>query len=80
MLCADDAGIVSRIALSSKKMVVIIVNVRREFGLTVSEAKTETMCIRLKEYGEVRFDANAVDQMLLTNRRTNYYIPWGVHQ
>lgn len=39
----DDAGIVSRTALSSERIMAIIVD--REFGQTVSEAKAATMCM-----------------------------------
>ena len=45
MLYADDACIVSRTPSSLEKMVTVIVTACREFGLTVSEAKTETMLL-----------------------------------
>ena len=43
MLYADDAGIVSRSRNSPAKMMADIIAVCGSFGLTVSEAKTETM-------------------------------------
>ena len=48
MLYADDAGVVSRSPKQPKKMMEVIVVVRTAFGLTVSETKTETMCLRAK--------------------------------
>ncbi|CAB1117850.1 unnamed protein product [Ectocarpus sp. CCAP 1310/34] len=49
MLCADDAGIDSRSAEGLARMMTIIVEVFREFGLTVSEKKTETLLMRAKD-------------------------------
>ncbi|CAB1113062.1 unnamed protein product [Ectocarpus sp. CCAP 1310/34] len=48
-LYADDAGIVSKSADGLARMMTIIVEVFREFGLTVSERKTETLVMRVKE-------------------------------
>ena len=48
MLYADDAGVVSRLPEQLRKMVEVIVVMCAAFGLTVSEAKTETMCLRAK--------------------------------
>ena len=50
MLYADDAGVVSRSLVSRsldqlRKMIEVIVVVCAAFGLTVSEAKTETICV-----------------------------------
>ena len=45
MICADNAGVVSQSPYQQRKMVGVIVVV---FGLTVSEAKTENMCLRAK--------------------------------
>lgn len=58
MLYAVDAVIVSlsHEAPSSEKMAVIIVNLCKEFGLTVSKEKMETMCMPLDKYGAVRSD------------------------
>ena len=48
MLYADDAGLVSRSPEQLRNMMEVIVVVCAAFGLTVSEAKTETMCLRAK--------------------------------
>ena len=45
MLYADDACIVSRSPQGLAKMMEVIVEVCRAFGLTVSAKKTETMCM-----------------------------------
>eukprot|EP00752_Nemacystus_decipiens_P018362 g16473.t1 len=49
MLYADDAGVVSKSAEGLGRMMTIIVEVFREFGLTVSERKTLTLVMRVKE-------------------------------
>ena len=48
MLYADDAGVVSRSPEQLRKMMEAIVVVCAAFGLTVTEAKTEIMCLRAK--------------------------------
>ena len=48
MLIADDAGVVSQTPDQLAKMIGAIAVVCAAFGLTVSEAKTETMCLRTK--------------------------------
>ena len=48
MLYADDARIVSQSPEQLRKMIGVIVFVCAAFGLTVSEAKTEIMCLRAK--------------------------------
>ena len=48
MLYADDAGIVSQSPEQLRKIMVMIVVVCASFGLNVSEAKTEIMCLRAK--------------------------------
>ena len=48
MLYADDAGVVSRSPKQLRKMMEVIVVVCAAFDLTVSEAKTEIMCLRAK--------------------------------
>ena len=45
MLYANDAGIVSRSSESLEIMISVIVRVAGQFGLIVSEPKTETMCM-----------------------------------
>ena len=46
MLYADDAGVVSRSPEQLIKMMEVIVVMCAAFGLTVSEAKTDIMCLR----------------------------------
>ena len=48
MLYADDAAVVSQSPEQLSKMMVVIVTVCAAFGLTVSEAKTEIMCLRTR--------------------------------
>ena len=48
MLYADDAGVVSKSPEQLRKMMDVIVTVCAAFGLTVSEAKTEIMCLRTR--------------------------------
>ena len=48
MLYADDAEVVSQSPEQLRKMMGVIVVVCVAFGLTVSEAKTEIMCLRTK--------------------------------
>ena len=48
MLYADDAGAVSQSPEQLRKIMGVIVVVCAAFGLTVSEAKTEIMCLRAK--------------------------------
>ena len=50
MLYADDAGIVSRSSEGLERMMTVIVTACSAFGLTVSEAKTEIICLQTK-YG-----------------------------
>ena len=45
MLFADDAGIVSRSSEGLERMMTVIVTACSAFGLTVSEAKTEILCL-----------------------------------
>eukprot|EP00903_Cladosiphon_okamuranus_P006755 g6589.t1 len=49
MLYADDTLVVSKSAEGLARMMTVIVEVFREFGLTVSEKKTETLLMRVKE-------------------------------
>ena len=48
MLYADGAGVVSHSPEQLRKMMEVVVVVCAAFGLTVSEAKTEIMCLRAK--------------------------------
>ena len=63
MLYADDAGIVSRSSEGLERMMTAIVTACSSFGLTVSEAKTEIMCLETKGGGEVTFTINAAGQV-----------------
>ena len=48
MLYADDAGVVSQSPEPLRKMMGVIVFVCAVFGFTVSETKTEIMCLHAK--------------------------------
>ena len=65
MLYADDAGVASQSPEQLKKMVGVIVAVCAAFGLTVSEAKTEIICLRAKGMPEstATFSVKAADQV-----------------
>ena len=65
MLYADDAGVVSRSPDQLRKMMEVIVVVCAAFGLTVSEAKTETICLCAKGMPEstARFSIEAAGQV-----------------
>ena len=52
VLYADDAGVVSRSPEQLRKVMGVIVVVCVAFGLTVSEAKTEIICLRAKRMPE----------------------------
>ena len=61
MLYVDDAGVVSQPPEQRRKMMRVIVVVCAAFGLTLSEAKTEIMCLRAKGMPEftVKFSIEA---------------------
>ena len=65
MLYADDAGVVSQSPEQLRKMVRVIVVVCAAFGLIVSEAKTEIMCLRAKGMPEstATFSVEAAGQV-----------------
>ena len=63
MLYADDAGIVSRSPNGLERMMTVIVTACDAFGLTVSEAKTEIMCLQTKDGGNVPFTVTAAGQV-----------------
>ena len=46
ILYADDAGVVSKSTEQLRKMIGVIVGIWAAFGLTVSQAKTEIVCLR----------------------------------
>ena len=53
MLYGDDEGLVSRTTEGLGRMTTVIVTGRSAFGLTVSEAKTEIMCVKTEDGGKV---------------------------
>ena len=63
MLYADDAGIVSRSSERLERMTTVIVTACSSFGLTVSEANTEIVCLQTKGGGKVSFTINAAGQV-----------------
>ena len=63
ILYADDAGIVSRPPEGPEKMMMVIVTASAAFGLTLSEARTEIMCLHMKVGGYVAFTVTAAGQM-----------------
>ena len=65
MLYANDAGVVSRLPKKLRKMMRVIVVVCAAFGLTVSEAKTEIICLCMKGMPEATtiFSVEAAGQM-----------------
>ena len=60
MLDADDAGVVSRSPEGLEKMMTVIVTACAAYGLMVSEAKTEIMCLQTKGGGHVPFTVTCV--------------------
>ena len=75
-LYADDAGVVSRSPEQLRKMMEVIVVVCAAFGLTVLEAKTETMCLRAKGMPEstATFSVEAAGQVY---NQTNEFVYLG---
>ena len=73
MLYADDAGVVSQSPEQLRKMMGVIVVVCAAFGLTVSEAKTEIMCLRVKGMPEstATYSVEAADQVY---NQTNEFV------
>ena len=76
MLYADDAGVVSRSPEQLRKMMEVIVVVCAAFGLTVSEARTEIMCLRAKGLPEstATFSVEAAGQVY---NQTNEFVYLG---
>ena len=62
MLYGGDAGTVSRSSEGLERMLAVIMNAYSALGLTVSEAKTEKVCLRTKGGGKVLFIINAASQ------------------
>ena len=63
MLYADDTGIVSRSPEGLEKMVTVIASACSAFGLTVSDAKTNIMCLQSNGEGHVPFTVTAAGQV-----------------
>ena len=76
MFYADDAGVVSQFPEKLRKIVGVIVVVYAAFGLTLSEAKTEIMCLRIKEMPEstATFSVEAAGQVY---NQTNGFVYLG---
>ena len=76
MLYADDDGVVSRSPEQLRKMMEVIVVVCAAFRLTVSEAKTEIMCLRAKGMPEstATFSVAAAGQVY---NQTNEFVYLG---
>ena len=76
MFYADDAGVVSQSPEQLRKMMGMIVVVCAAFGLTVSEAKTEIMCLRTKAIPEfaATFSVEAAGQVY---NQTNEFLYLG---
>ena len=63
MLFADDAGIVSRSSGGLERMMTVIVTACSAFWRTVSEAKTDIVCLQIKGGGKVSFTINAAGRV-----------------
>ena len=63
MLYADDAGIISRSPEGQERMMAAIVTACSAFGLTVSEAKTEIMCLQTQGGEKVSFTIYSAGQV-----------------
>ena len=76
MLYVDDAGVVSQSPEQLRKMMGVIVVVCAVFGLAVSEAKTEIMCLRAKGMPEptVTFSVEAAGHVY---NETNEFVYLG---
>ena len=76
MLYADDAGVVSQSPEQLRKMMGVIVVVCAAFGHTISEAKTEIMCLRGKGMPEstATFSIEAAGQVY---NQTNEFVYLG---
>ena len=62
MLYADDACIVSRSPRGLGRMMAVFVEVFGTFGLTISESKTETMCMPIPREPATKIVFNATGQ------------------
>ena len=82
MLYADDAGVVWQSPEQLRKMMGVIVVVCAAFGLTVSEAKTEIMCLRAKRRPEptATFSVDAAGQVWYNQTNEFVYLGGNVSQ
>ena len=81
MLYADDAGVVSQSPEQLRKMRGVIVVVCAAFGLTVSEAKTEIMCLRAKGMPESTATFSVAAAFRVYNQTNEYvYLGGNVNQ
>ena len=71
MLYADDACIVSRSSRELGRMVAVFVEVFGTFGLTISESKTETMCMPIPRAPETKI-VNATGQQYRQTTSSTY--------
>ena len=76
MLYADDAAVVSQSPEQLSKMVVVIVTVSAPFGLTLSEAMTEIMCLSTRGTPDAAatFSVEAAGQVY---KQTNNFVYLG---
>ena len=63
MLYADDADIAHRDQEGLERMMTVIETARSVFGITVSEAKTEIMCLQKKGGEKVSVAINTAGQV-----------------
>ena len=76
MLYADGAGIVSRSSEGLERMMMVIMTACSVFGLTVSEAKKDIMCLQNKGGGKVSFTVNAAGHVY---KQTIEFVYLGYH-
>ena len=74
MLHADDARIVSRSPPGMERMMAVFVQVLVEFGLTISERRTETMSMPMPRAPATLILSNAVGQLC---RQTTFFTHLG---
>ena len=76
MLYADDAGVVSQSPEQLGKMMGVIVVVWAALGLTVSETKTEIMCLRAEGMPEstATFSVEAAGQVYNQTNEVVYLV------
>ena len=79
MLYGDDAGVVSQSPEQPRKMTGVIVVVCTVFGLTVSEDKTEIMCLRAKGMPEFTATFKVVEAEDQVHNQTNEFVYLGAN-